>query len=175
MNKLNLFVYLGMSRSAEWTPIRLSIALSMLMIAKASSPGEVNSRMPCDQANLKCAYRTGCGSALQSYLVQCASIHQGDSTECPESCQHALIALTSTDEGKDLMTVRKWDVRSCPALTFFITASIDYSCDVFYFAFIYPLTVFSGRSLCCSVIAHLTTRCAMSPDKESRFVDHLWC
>ncbi|KAK0181353.1 hypothetical protein PV327_003645 [Microctonus hyperodae] len=58
----------------------------------------------CEDARLKCAYRTGCGRALQQYLTSCAAVFQGDSNICHESCQHALIALTSTDEGKELMT-----------------------------------------------------------------------
>lgn len=61
-------------------------------------------RPSCEEARLKCAYRTGCGRALQSYIVGCSSLHHGPPGHCPEACQHALIALTSTDEGKDLMT-----------------------------------------------------------------------
>ncbi|XP_034237527.1 growth arrest-specific protein 1-like [Thrips palmi] len=58
----------------------------------------------CEEARLKCAYRTGCGRALQAYIVGCSSLHHGPPGHCPEACQQALIALTSTDEGKDLMT-----------------------------------------------------------------------
>ncbi|PSN45828.1 hypothetical protein C0J52_05527 [Blattella germanica] len=59
----------------------------------------------CEQARLKCAYRDGCGMALQKYMMGCSSVLHGPPiTTCPESCQHALIALTSTEEGKDLMT-----------------------------------------------------------------------
>jgi growth arrest-specific protein 1 len=58
----------------------------------------------CEEARLKCAYRTGCGMALQNYIVGCSGVLRGASTSCPESCQLALIALTSTEEGKDLMT-----------------------------------------------------------------------
>lgn len=63
--------------------------------------------VPCEEARLKCAYRTGCGSALQNYMMSCSALIHGShpSVICPESCQHALIALTSTEEGKDLMTV----------------------------------------------------------------------
>lgn len=59
----------------------------------------------CEDARLRCAYRTGCGNALQSYAFVCSSIlHENLSDQCPEACQNALIGLTSTDEGKDLMT-----------------------------------------------------------------------
>ncbi|KAJ9588094.1 hypothetical protein L9F63_018535, partial [Diploptera punctata] len=59
----------------------------------------------CEEARLKCAYRTGCGMALQNYIVGCSSVlHGPHASSCPESCQHALIALTSTEEGQDLMT-----------------------------------------------------------------------
>lgn len=64
-----------------------------------------NATMRCDDARLRCAYRTGCGRALQHYLTLCASVLQGGVNDCPEICQHALIGLMSTDEGKDLMTV----------------------------------------------------------------------
>ncbi|KAJ8673749.1 hypothetical protein QAD02_005011 [Eretmocerus hayati] len=58
--------------------------------------------MRCDDARLRCAYRTGCGRALQHYLTRCASVLHGDVDECPEICQHAIVALMSTDQGKDL-------------------------------------------------------------------------
>lgn len=64
-----------------------------------------NATMRCDDARLRCAYRTGCGRALQQYLTLCASVLHGDVNDCPEICQHALIGLMSTDEGKELMTV----------------------------------------------------------------------
>lgn len=64
-------------------------------------------RMPCEEARMKCAYRVGCGKALQNYLVGCSAVLQGPQpTYCPVICQHSLIALTSTEEGKELMRVR---------------------------------------------------------------------
>lgn len=64
--------------------------------------------IPCEEARLKCAYRVGCGGALQQYLVSCSSVLQGDyPTRCPEICKNSLIALTSTDEGKALMNVSR--------------------------------------------------------------------
>lgn len=66
----------------------------------------------CEEARLKCAYRTGCGMALQNYMVGCSSVLRDSGDHCPEACQHALIALTSTDEGKDLMTVSCRKLRS---------------------------------------------------------------
>lgn len=66
----------------------------------------VTSAIPCEEARLKCAYRVGCGRALQQNLVGCSSVLQGNyPTYCPEKCKNSLIALTSTDEGKDLMNV----------------------------------------------------------------------
>lgn len=62
--------------------------------------------IPCEEANLRCMYRTGCGNALKGYVMACSTIlHETPPDQCPEGCQNALIALTSTDEGKDLMTV----------------------------------------------------------------------
>jgi len=59
--------------------------------------------MSCEDARMKCAYRTGCGSALQKYVLGCSGLRDTPNY-CPEECQHALIALTSTPEGQDLMT-----------------------------------------------------------------------
>ncbi|XP_031831468.1 growth arrest-specific protein 1 isoform X2 [Nomia melanderi] len=88
-----------MSRWCDRSAIVLTgmVLLSMIMWNTAKS-----SIMKCEQAKMKCAFRTGCGSALQHYLTGCAPVLQGD--DCSEACQHALIALTSTDEGQDLMT-----------------------------------------------------------------------
>jgi growth arrest-specific protein 1 len=76
-------------------PLLAMAVWCVLRVASASS---------CEEARLKCAYRTGCGMALQNYLVGCSGVLHGSGTSCPESCQHALIALTSTEEGKNLMT-----------------------------------------------------------------------
>ncbi|XP_019870298.2 growth arrest-specific protein 1 isoform X2 [Aethina tumida] len=63
--------------------------------------------IPCEQAKLKCAYRVGCGMALQNYLVGCSAVlDDPNPTHCPQICQHSLIALTSTDEGKALMNCK---------------------------------------------------------------------
>jgi len=65
-------------------------------------------RETCENARLKCAYRTGCGQALQNYVMSCSFILDSEPRilkYCPEPCQHALIALTSTEEGKNLMNV----------------------------------------------------------------------
>lgn len=59
--------------------------------------------MPCEDAHLKCAYRAGCGLALQQYMMSCSELDRHPEV-CPERCQHALIALMSTNEGKQLMT-----------------------------------------------------------------------
>ncbi|KAF7267298.1 uncharacterized protein LOC143194868 isoform X2 [Rhynchophorus ferrugineus] len=62
------------------------------------------SGIPCEDARLKCAYRNGCGKALQNYLMGCSDVLRDiQSTHCPEICQHSLIALISTNEGKALM------------------------------------------------------------------------
>ncbi|XP_077298921.1 growth arrest-specific protein 1-like isoform X2 [Arctopsyche grandis] len=56
----------------------------------------------CTEAKLRCAFRTGCGRALTNYVLWCSDLVRGVA-KCPEACQHALIALTSTEEGKLLM------------------------------------------------------------------------
>ncbi|XP_059478879.1 growth arrest-specific protein 1-like [Neocloeon triangulifer] len=73
------------------------------------------SRDSCENARLKCAYRSGCGQALQNYMMGCSfMLDSGPAVlnYCPEPCQHALIALTSTEEGKNLMNCRCTD-ESC--------------------------------------------------------------
>ena len=60
----------------------------------------------CTEAQLKCAYRTGCGLALQQYVLGCSDLAEGKSEVCNSHCRHALIALTSTLEGQRLMKVR---------------------------------------------------------------------
>jgi len=76
----------------------------------------------CAAAHLACAYRTGCGLALQSYGVACHSliastVNASSKTEvtaastasrsCTTHCKHSLIALLSTKEGARLMEVRE--------------------------------------------------------------------
>lgn len=79
----------------------MMISMIAIVGAAAETP-----RMPCENARMKCAYRVGCGKALQNYLVGCSAVLQGPQpTYCPEICQHSLIALTSTEEGKELMRV----------------------------------------------------------------------
>ncbi|KAK9886579.1 hypothetical protein WA026_017508 [Henosepilachna vigintioctopunctata] len=74
-----------------------------IMITVASIVGAVNT-LSCEEARMKCAYRVGCGRALQNYAMDCSIVLQGAPPKhCPELCRHSLIALTSTDEGKNLM------------------------------------------------------------------------
>ncbi|KOB69073.1 putative Growth arrest-specific protein 1 [Operophtera brumata] len=58
---------------------------------------------PCVQARTRCAYRTGCGAALSNYMMMCDAVLSEPASYCPKECSHALIALTSTEEGKELM------------------------------------------------------------------------
>ncbi|XP_066599059.1 growth arrest-specific protein 1-like [Prorops nasuta] len=76
----------------------LDVLLFSILVTMMSST--LSNAIPCEDARLKCAYRSGCGLALQHYLTGCTL--QGDN--CTETCQHALIAVTSTDQGKELMT-----------------------------------------------------------------------
>lgn len=60
----------------------------------------------CEEARFKCAQREGCGMALENYLTGCSAVLHGYQMDyCPGICRDSLIALTSTDEGKALMTV----------------------------------------------------------------------
>jgi len=57
----------------------------------------------CEVARMKCAYRVGCGMALQNYVIGCGDVMTGKATRCSEHCKKALIAITSTEEGQALM------------------------------------------------------------------------
>jgi len=57
----------------------------------------------CNDAYLSCAYRGGCGKALQEYMLNCAQLREGLTNTCSKQCQFALIALLSTPEGERLM------------------------------------------------------------------------
>ncbi|TRY67093.1 hypothetical protein TCAL_05157 [Tigriopus californicus] len=58
---------------------------------------------PCHVSQLKCAYRDGCGLAIQNYMLACSALAEGKTTTCTTYCKHSLIALMSTPEGKRLM------------------------------------------------------------------------
>ncbi|CAK9822285.1 Growth arrest-specific protein 1 [Anthophora retusa] len=86
----------------RWLDQSSVLLTGMMLFSTIMWNAAKSSIMRCEEAKLKCAYRTGCGTALQHYLTGCAPVLQGN--DCSETCQHALIALTSTDEGKELMT-----------------------------------------------------------------------
>ncbi|XP_044737428.1 growth arrest-specific protein 1-like [Chrysoperla carnea] len=80
------------------------IISTMVVLFIATVSNSEADGISCQQARLKCSYRTGCGGALSNYLEGCSEVLQGVINYCPEHCQYALVALTSTDEGKQLMT-----------------------------------------------------------------------
>lgn len=88
---------------SRWLDRSAIILMDMVLISTIIFNTAKSSIIRCEEAKLRCAYRTGCGTALQHYFTGCAPVLQ--SNDCSETCQHALIALTSTDEGKELMTV----------------------------------------------------------------------
>ena len=59
----------------------------------------------CNDARLQCAYRAGCGLALQNYVLGCSDLVKGTGKTCNTHCRHSLIALMSTPEGQRLMKV----------------------------------------------------------------------
>lgn len=60
----------------------------------------------CDVAQMKCAYRAGCGLALKHYGLACLDLAEGKTKQCSSICKNSLIALLSTQEGKRMMKVR---------------------------------------------------------------------
>lgn len=93
-----------MSPRVQWTSILAALTI-LSVVAGHELTNTTTAPIRCEDARLKCAYRTGCGAALQQYIISCASDLQGDGDECSQTCLLALIAVTSTDEGKQLMTV----------------------------------------------------------------------
>ncbi|XP_018325217.1 growth arrest-specific protein 1-like [Agrilus planipennis] len=96
--------------------IMMSLA-AMAAVAGSTAQQERNADeevMSCEVARMRCAYRVGCGKALQHYVMGCSAVLQGmnELAYCPEICQNSLIALTSTEEGKQLMTCQCSD-ESC--------------------------------------------------------------
>lgn len=67
----------------------------------------------CNVAQLKCAYRDGCGLAIQNYMLACSALAEGKTTVCSTYCKHSLIALMSTPEGKRLMKCNCTDDAFC--------------------------------------------------------------
>ena len=55
---------------------------------------------------MSCMYRGGCSVALQQYELTCASLVNELTDTCSRQCQHALIALVSTEEGERMMKCR---------------------------------------------------------------------
>jgi len=64
----------------------------------------VISKNSCRFAQLKCSYRTGCGSTLQSFIIECDGLIHNKTNVCSETCKNTLVGLTSTLEGQKLMT-----------------------------------------------------------------------
>ncbi len=65
--------------------------------------------VPCDVARMKCAFRSGCGLALQNYALGCMALVEGKTDKCNSHCRHSLIALMSTPQGQRLMKVNSFN------------------------------------------------------------------
>lgn len=94
--------------SGPWT----LIMAALLVYANGGGPVAVDEavdaaaaavNVSCEVARMKCAFRVGCGMALQNYMMNCADVMSGRIRRCSDPCKKALIALTSTEEGQDLM------------------------------------------------------------------------
>lgn len=59
----------------------------------------------CEDLRLKCAFAQGCAVALHNYFLKCDKTLQSNPTYCPDSCLYALVALTSTEEGRSMLEV----------------------------------------------------------------------
>lgn len=88
-----------------------TMALLSLLLLGGGGPTiagamEVVYRQPtCEEVRLQCAFAPSCSMALHTYFNKCDKMLQDDSTRCPESCLYALVALTSTAAGKQMLDV----------------------------------------------------------------------
>ena len=73
----------------------------------------------CNTARIKCAFRAGCGLALQNYALGCLDLVKGKTQMCSAHCRHSLIALMSTHEGRRLMKVIRKAERDKTRLKYF--------------------------------------------------------
>lgn len=89
-----------------------SVSFSEVHSSPPSSPEILKQKVPtttsssatkCEIARTRCAYRMGCGMALQGYMINCADLISNRTDVCSVNCQTALIALMSTDEGEALI------------------------------------------------------------------------
>lgn len=88
----------------------LWLVVTWLTLVSPSDPAEPRT---CEEVQIRCAQRKGCGSALHAYLSQCAGVVQAGVAQCPALCQRALAALTSTDEGRGLSDCNCGDSEVC--------------------------------------------------------------
>ncbi|XP_022188039.2 growth arrest-specific protein 1 [Nilaparvata lugens] len=95
----------------------LTTVVMTVASAKEDSNNHQNSSS-CEAVRLKCIYNAGCSMALRNYMYGCSAVMSADPPyqHCPEPCQLSLIALTSTDDGRRLMTCHcKEDDTYCKA------------------------------------------------------------
>lgn len=84
-----------------WSGLKVCYLKSVLLLPLLCGPPACASK--CEVARTKCAYRAGCGMALQNYMIDCAALIVGHTTVCSVACERALIALLSTEEGEALV------------------------------------------------------------------------
>ena len=96
-----------------------------LVAALLAAFAAVGGSISCNEARTRCAYRTGCGAALGNYMMMCEAVltEPTESSVCPRECGNALIALTSTEEGKELMNVSRGQASAVFECYFTKTAS----------------------------------------------------
>lgn len=105
------------------------IVIIVLMISLGSTLAQEDEEVEtsftttCHFASLKCNYRTGCGNALKSYLVECNDLISNKTQVCSVRCRNTLIGLTSTPEGKRLMECTCEEDKECEKTKAAIAAS----------------------------------------------------
>lgn len=81
--------------------LKVPITSSSTTSTTHSTPSQTSNK--CEVARTRCAYRMGCGMALQGYMISCADLISNRTDICSINCQTALIALMSTEEGEVLI------------------------------------------------------------------------
>lgn len=86
-----------------WSGLKVCSLNGVLLLLVHVTCAAAAAASKCEVARMKCAYRAGCGMALQNYMIDCAALIVGHTSTCSPACERALVALLSTEEGEALV------------------------------------------------------------------------
>lgn len=118
---------LSCNRCPYSTAVTWTLSVWMCLASWVALSCSVAGDQICEQAQINCAFRSDCGPALQAFHTHCASLLTGPPSTntsqdpqflppqatCPDECAQALIALTASDTGVELMSCNCAGNRQC--------------------------------------------------------------